>query len=103
MVWVEKPKRYLYSSAINYYLGQALLDVEVIDSLSDIMYLFMGRAGEMLDYSNFFRPHQSHLINLGHMKKYDKSDGGIIWISDSNNVPLSRHKKMAFGEIIKNL
>ncbi|MEM8525343.1 MAG: transposase [Bacteroidota bacterium] len=40
--WVERPEHYLYSSASNYYLGQGLLEVEVIDPLSDIGYLFMG-------------------------------------------------------------
>lgn len=58
---------------------------------------------DMLDYPNFFRSHQSHLINLDHMKKYDKSDGGTIWMSDKSAIPISRHRKAVFGEIIKNL
>ncbi|MEL6719094.1 MAG: LytTR family transcriptional regulator DNA-binding domain-containing protein [Bacteroidota bacterium] len=57
----------------------------------------------MLDYPNFFRPHQSHLINLDYMKKFDKSDGGTILMEDGTNVPLSRHKKMAFMELVKKL
>jgi len=57
----------------------------------------------MLDFPNFFRPHQSHLINLNYMKKYDKSDGGTIIMDDGMNIPISRHKKVVFGEIIKQL
>lgn len=55
----------------------------------------------MLDNRNFFRPHQSHLINLSYIKKFDKSDGGSILMGDGKAVPISRHKKLAFMEWIK--
>ena len=55
----------------------------------------------MLEYPNFFRPHQSHLINLDYMKKFDKTDGGAILMDDGKAVPISRHKKLAFMELIK--
>lgn len=58
---------------------------------------------DMLDSSNFFRPHQSHLINIAHMKKFDKSDGGVILMVDNVPIPISRHKKMAFIDFVKNL
>jgi two-component system LytT family response regulator len=55
----------------------------------------------MLDQPNFFRPHQSHLINLSYMKKFDKSDGGSIVMVQGVTVPISRHKKAAFIDLIK--
>jgi len=58
---------------------------------------------KMLNYPNFFRPHQSHLINLDYMKKYDRSAGGTILMTDQSVIPISRHKKAVFGELIKNL
>lgn len=61
----------------------------------------LKKISSMLDFPNFFRPHQSHLINLDYMKKFDKSDGGSILMSDGKAVPISRHKKLAFLELIK--
>lgn len=58
---------------------------------------------DMLTGTNFFRPHQSHLINLNYMKKYTKSDGGIIIMEDNAQIPISRNKKNIFAELIKNL
>lgn len=55
----------------------------------------------MLDHPNFFRPHQSHLINLTYMKKFDKSDGGSIVMTQGVSVPISRHKKTAFIDLVK--
>lgn len=49
----------------------------------------------------FFRPHRSHLINLHEVKKYVKSDGGWILMSDGTNVPVSRHKKAELNETIQ--
>lgn len=60
-------------------------------------------VSDMLYGSNFFRPHQSHLINIIHMKKFEKSDGGVILMIDNEAIPISRHKKVAFLELVKNM
>lgn len=54
---------------------------------------------ELLD-ERFFRVHQSHLINLHHLKKYDKSDGGTAILKDGSSVPVSRLKKAEFTKFI---
>ena len=51
---------------------------------------------ELLSDSNFFRSHNSHLINLDHVRKYVRHEGGYIIMSDESNVPLSRGKKDLF-------
>ncbi len=51
---------------------------------------------ELLREHNFQRVHQSHLINLKHVKKYFKGDGGYILMSDGSTVLISRRKKEAF-------
>ena len=51
---------------------------------------------ELLSDRNFFRPHNSHLINLNHVKKYIRHEGGYIEMSDSSTVPVSRSKKDLF-------
>ena len=44
----------------------------------------------------FFRCHKAHLINLDHIRKYMKGDGGEILMSDGTCVELSRRKKEEF-------
>ncbi len=50
---------------------------------------------ELLESAGFFRVHQSHLINLEHLLRYEKSDGGFIVMDDESNVPVSTRKKEA--------
>ncbi len=52
----------------------------------------------MLSDNNFFRSHNSHLVNLEHVKKYVLKDGGYIEMIDKTIVPISRRKKEAFVE-----
>jgi two-component system LytT family response regulator len=51
---------------------------------------------ELLGDQDFFRPHNSHLINLHHVSKYIRQEGGYIIMSDESSVPLSRGKKDLF-------
>lgn len=51
---------------------------------------------ELLSDYDFFRSHNSHLINLNHVKKYIRHEGGYIIMSDESTVPLSRGKKDLF-------
>ncbi|MEI7595264.1 MAG: LytTR family DNA-binding domain-containing protein [Bacteroidota bacterium] len=51
---------------------------------------------EMLDSTIFFRTHKSYIINLSHVKKYNKSEGGSIEMTDGTSADLSRRKKDEF-------
>lgn len=44
----------------------------------------------------FFRIHQSHLINLSHVKEYVKGDGGVIVMNNRQHLNLSRRRKQQF-------
>jgi two-component system LytT family response regulator len=48
---------------------------------------------EMLEPSGFFRTHQSHLVNLEHILRYDKIDGGHLVMADYSIVPVSSRRK----------
>ncbi len=52
----------------------------------------------LLSDRNFFRTHNSHLINLEHVKKYIRHEGGYIEMTDKSTVPISRGKKDLFLE-----
>lgn len=48
---------------------------------------------DLLSDLNFLRVHNSSLINLTHVKKYIKGDGGYVIMSDDETVEVSRRKK----------
>jgi two-component system, LytTR family, response regulator len=48
---------------------------------------------EMLDEYNFYRVHKSHLVNLAHLKRYIKGEGGSVIMSDNSEVEVSRRNK----------
>ncbi|MBB3836078.1 two-component system LytT family response regulator [Runella defluvii] len=51
---------------------------------------------EILDNYYFFRVHQSNIINLEHIKRYVKGDGGQVWMSDGAEIEVSRRRKDDF-------
>jgi two-component system LytT family response regulator len=51
---------------------------------------------DLLNDRNFFRPHNSHLINLEFVKKFVRHDGGYIEMTDGSQVPISRNRKDLF-------
>jgi len=51
---------------------------------------------DLLGERHFFRAHHSHLINLEHVKKYFRNDGGYIEMTDGSHVPVSRIKRELF-------
>jgi len=53
----------------------------------------LGEYEELLSENNFFRIHQSHLINLNHAKKYVRGEGGYVVMNDDTSIPVSARKK----------
>jgi two-component system LytT family response regulator len=51
---------------------------------------------EILDDYYFYRVHQSHIVNLEHIKRYVKGDGGQVWMSDNTEIEVSRRRKEDF-------
>jgi len=49
---------------------------------------------ERLSIANFTRPHQSFMVNLKHIDKYDKS--GTIHLKNGKKIPVSSRKKESF-------
>ena len=50
----------------------------------------------LLVHSGFCRVHHSHLINLSHVQRYVKGEGGYVILTDNHNVDISRRKKEEF-------
>ncbi len=50
----------------------------------------------LLKEQGFLRVHQSFLINLHHVKQYQKGEGGQVIMSNQKEIPVSRRKKAEF-------
>lgn len=51
---------------------------------------------QMLECFDFFRIHNSHLINLSYVVEYFKGEGGQVKLADGSIVDVSRRKKDSF-------
>ncbi|MEL6589114.1 MAG: LytTR family DNA-binding domain-containing protein [Bacteroidota bacterium] len=51
---------------------------------------------EMLSDYNFFRIHQSHLINLKYLKNYTRGRGGYVELTDGSTLDVSARRKSEF-------
>ncbi len=56
---------------------------------------------ELLPEKDFVRVHHSHLINMIHMLRFLKEDGGYAVMSDGSKVEISRRKKEDFLKRLK--
>ena len=54
----------------------------------------------MLSGKDFFRIHESHLINLTYLKKYIKGDGGQVVLTDGSVLDVARRRKDDFLKTI---
>lgn len=48
---------------------------------------------ELLAAHHFFRTHQSSVVNLAHIKKYVRGEGGQVWMSDGSEIEVARRRK----------
>ena len=54
---------------------------------------------EMLSDNGFFRPHQSHIINLYYVERFDKHFGGTLFMKDGSKIPVASRKRDALLKI----
>ena len=57
---------------------------------------------EILPKDAFFRPHQSYLVNLDHMVRYDKGDNTLV-TTNNHHISVSLRKKEALIQRLKKL
>jgi two-component system, LytTR family, response regulator len=58
---------------------------------------------EMLDGNDFFRIHASYLINMKHVSKFTRGDGGFVVMSNNQQISVSRKKKDEFFEMFSKI
>jgi two-component system LytT family response regulator len=63
----------------------------------------LGEFEHLLENSNFFRVHNSHLVNLAYIKSYQKGKGGLLTLSDLSQVEVSTRRKEEFLQRLASL
>ncbi len=58
---------------------------------------------ESLRGVDFYRIHQSHLVNMNHISKVVKGEGGYVVMKDGTTITISRNKKEAFLDSFRKL
>ena len=58
---------------------------------------------ELLEPYGFFRPHQSHLVNIRAISRIDKVDGGTLILEDHTPIPVSVRKREQLFSILEQL
>ncbi len=75
--------------------------VHFIDRSSFLVAMPLKELEKKLSQLRFYRNHHQILVNLDHIKRFEKGDGGVIILSNGVQLPISRNKKMEFLEMIK--
>jgi len=60
----------------------------------------LGHLENKLPESWFIRVHHQYLINIQHILRYEKGDGGNITLINGVIIPVSRYKKAEFLKIM---
>jgi len=55
---------------------------------------------EILFDQGFFRSHQTHLVNLMHVERFHKLDGGMLIMKNGSSIPVSNRKKDALLDLL---
>jgi len=58
---------------------------------------------KLLSGSDFIRVHQSHLVNMKHVKEYIKQDGGYLVMQDGAKIPVSTRRKAEVFDKFNNI
>jgi len=93
--------------------GHIIIDIDQINYLEassnySIFYLINGESyvvsktmnyfEDILSGLNFVRVHNTHMVNLGYVKKYNRGRGGMITMSDGTKLTVSASRKNEFLE-----
>lgn len=55
---------------------------------------------QLTDFPYFFRLHNSHLVNLNHIAKYIRGEGGSVILTNQEEIGVSRSKKTELLEVL---
>ena len=83
-----KHSEIVYAKASNNYT-----EVILENGSSKLISKTLKFVSAQLPENSFYRVHKSYLINLNHINKYRKADGGMLIMSNDAEIPVSGEKK----------
>ena len=92
-------KEILYCESENNYTYFHLVNEKKILISKTLKYI----ADLLTNNNDFFRIHNSFLINVNYTSRYIKGNGGEVIMSNGKHIPISRIKKKAFLDLLENL
>lgn len=93
---VIDPKDILYCEASSNYTNFYFTDGSTLCTSKNIQEYEL-----LLNDSGFFRIHKSYVINLLHLKEYQRGDGGVVILSNKKQLEVSRRRKEEFLRKVK--
>ncbi len=74
-------------------------NIHLMDKPTLISSYRIGHFAQILEGSNFFLTHRSHLVNLAHVTKY--LNEGYVLLSTGEEIPVSRSRKSELLDLLK--
>lgn len=87
----------IYCKADNVYTDVYLLNSTITSTKN------LKDFEDLLTPHFFFRVHHSYLININHIKKYIKGEGGTVLMLNDREIEVSRRRKSAFLELLSGI
>lgn len=63
----------------------------------------LGEYEELFEEFDFIRIHQSYLLNINYIKRFEKNDGGAVVLKNNNSLPVATRKKDHLLSVLKKL
>ncbi len=63
----------------------------------------LGEYEDLFSDFDFIRIHQSYLLNINYIKRYEKTDGGNVILKDNTSLPVATRKKDHLFSVLKKL
>ena len=67
--------------------------VETIEDEKIVVSKVLKEYDELLSGYGFFRVHRSHLVNLQHIKRFEKQEGGYVVMTNNKKIPVSSRSR----------
>jgi|ERR1035437_2226653 two-component system LytT family response regulator len=75
-------------------------DFHLVKTIKIVVSKPIKEYDDLLSSQNFFRVHNSHLINISHVKKYVKGSGGYVVMDDGSSVEVATRRKEDFLKVM---
>lgn len=83
-----------YEGYTNFYL---------VDKSKILVSRTLGEYDELFSEHHFIRIHQSYLLNINYIKRYEKGEGGAIVLTNETTIPVSARKKEQLMKLLAKL